>query len=114
MNIIPGFLGEIDNDEALLKVANEIGYPVMIKASAGGGGKGMRVAYSDAEAVEGFKLSKAEALSSFGNDTIFVEKFIEDPRHIEIQVLCDSHGNGLWVNERECSIQRRNQKVNKL
>lgn len=110
VNIIPGYIGEISEDE-LLGVAQQVGYPVMIKASAGGGGKGMRVAWNDEEAVEGFRLSKAEAISSFGDDTIFLEKFIEDPRHIEIQVLCDAHGNGLWVNERECSIQRRNQKV---
>jgi propionyl-CoA carboxylase alpha chain len=83
----------------------------MVKASAGGGGKGMRVAWNDEEAKVGFRLSKSEAMSSFGDDTIFLEKFIEDPRHIEIQVLCDQFGNGLWVNERECSIQRRNQKV---
>lgn len=110
VNIIPGYLGEIDESQ-LIGVCADIGYPVMIKASAGGGGKGMRVAWNDQEAVEGFRMSKQEAMSSFGNDTIFVEKFIEDPRHIEIQLICDSHGKGLYVNERECSIQRRNQKV---
>lgn len=92
-------------------MAGEIGYPVMIKASAGGGGKGMRVAWSDAEARDSFRLAKQEALASFGDDRILVEKFIDNPRHIEIQVLCDRHGNALWLNERECSIQRRNQKL---
>lgn len=102
MNTVPGFLGQIDDEETLLKIANEITYPVMVKASAGGGGKGMRVAYSDAEALEGFRLSKQEAMSSFGDDTMFVEKFIEEPRHIEFQILADSHGNvvralcGMW------------------
>src|SRR5690606_8412340 len=89
----------------------EIGYPVMIKASAGGGGKGMRIARSDAEAREGFERSRSEAASSFGDDRIFIEKFIEQPRHIEIQILADAHGNCLYLGERECSIQRRNQKV---
>lgn len=111
VNTIPGYLGAMADEAEVLKIANEIGYPVMIKASAGGGGKGMRVAWSDAEAKDGFRMSKQEAMSSFGDDTIFLEKFIEEPRHIEIQVLCDSQGNGIWVNERECSIQRRNQKV---
>eukprot|EP00466_Bigelowiella_natans_P000335 jgi/Bigna1/51495/estExt_Genewise1Plus.C_10223 len=111
VNTIPGYVGEINNEEELLKVANEIGYPVMIKASAGGGGKGMRIAWSDEEAKQGYRLSKREAAASFGDDTIFVEKFVEDPRHIEIQVLMDSFGNGVYLNERECSIQRRNQKV---
>jgi propionyl-CoA carboxylase alpha chain len=111
VDTVPGFLGALESDEEVLKVANEIGYPVMIKASAGGGGKGMRVAWNDEEAIEGFRFSKAEAISAFGDDTIFLEKFIEDPRHIEIQVLCDAHGNGVYLNERECSIQRRNQKV---
>jgi propionyl-CoA carboxylase alpha chain len=109
--IIPGFAGEITSDEQLLKMSNEIGYPVMVKASAGGGGKGMHIAYNDKECVEYFHLCKAEALSSFGNDTMLVEKFIEAPRHIEIQIIADRHGNTLYLPERECSIQRRNQKV---
>ncbi len=83
MNTIPGFLGEVHDNEEVKKIANEIGYPVMIKASAGGGGKGMRIAYNDEEAIEGFKLSKDEALASFGDDRIFIEKYIEEPRHIE-------------------------------
>ena len=99
-----------DADEAV-KISNEIGYPVMIKASAGGGGKGMRIAWNDAEAREGFQSSKNEAASSFGDDRIFIEKFVTQPRHIEIQVLADSHGNTVYLHERECSIQRRNQKV---
>lgn len=111
VNTIPGFLGAVGTDEEVIKIANEIGYPVMIKAAHGGGGKGMRIAWNDKEACDGFRMSKAEALSSFGNDTIFIEKFIEEPRHIEIQVLLDAHGNGIYANERECSIQRRNQKV---
>ncbi len=93
------------------KIADEIGYPVMIKASAGGGGKGMRIAYSSDEVAEGFARAKSEAASSFGDDRVFVEKFIVDPRHIEIQVLGDKHGNVIYLGERECSIQRRNQKV---
>ena len=111
MSIIPGYLGSISSTDDLLRIANDVGYPVMIKASAGGGGKGMRIAYSDEEALDGFRLSKAEAKSSFGDDTMFVEKFIEEPRHIEIQLLADSHGEAVWLNERECSVQRRNQKV---
>ena len=111
VSIIPGYLGAINGDDELLRIANEIGYPVMIKASAGGGGKGMRIAYDDAEAVDGYRLSKAEAMSSFGDDTMFVEKYIEEPRHIEIQLLADAHGNAVYLNERECSVQRRNQKV---
>lgn len=111
VNIIPGFLGAIDNDPDLIRIANEIGYPVMIKASAGGGGKGMRIAWNDEEAVSGYRLSKQEAMASFGDDTMFVEKFIEEPRHIEIQLLADAHGNAVYLNERDCSIQRRNQKV---
>lgn len=110
VNVIPGFVGEVHSEE-VKKIANEIGYPVMIKASAGGGGKGMRVAYNDAEAIEGFHLSKHEALASFGDDRMLIEKFIDTPRHIEIQVLCDGQGTSLYLNERECSIQRRNQKV---
>lgn len=108
---IPGFIGEITSHKQLLEVANEIGYPVMVKASGGGGGKGMRVAYNDTECVEFFDLCKEEAKAAFNNDKMLVEKFIEDPRHIEVQVICDRRGNSLWLPERECSIQRRNQKV---
>jgi propionyl-CoA carboxylase alpha chain len=111
VSVIPGYNGEIEDEKHLLKVANEVGYPVMMKASAGGGGKGMRVAYNDAEALGGFKLSKTEAKASFGDDRMLVEKFIDEPRHIEIQVLGDKLGNVLYLPERECSIQRRNQKV---
>ncbi|MEJ1280663.1 hypothetical protein NN561_011608 [Cricetulus griseus] len=99
-----------DADEAV-RIAREIGYPVMIKASAGGGGKGMRIAWDDEETRDGFRFSSQEAASSFGDDRLLIEKFIDNPRHIEIQVLADKHGNALWLNERECSIQRRNQKV---
>jgi len=108
---VPGHMGLIENADAAVKIANKVGYPVMIKASAGGGGKGMRVAYTDEEAREGFQSSKNEAKSAFGDDRIFIEKFIESPRHIEIQVLGDKHGNIIYLGERECSIQRRNQKV---
>jgi propionyl-CoA carboxylase alpha chain len=111
VSTVPGFLGVIDNAEHAAKIADEIGYPVMIKASAGGGGKGMRIAHSRAEVEEGFTRAKSEAKSSFGDDRVFVEKFIVDPRHIEIQVLGDKHGNVVYLGERECSIQRRNQKV---
>ncbi|KAI9919174.1 hypothetical protein PsorP6_011832 [Peronosclerospora sorghi] len=111
VNTIPGFMGEINTPEEAVQVAREIGYPVMIKASAGGGGKGMRVAYNDEEVRMGYRLSKEEAASSFGDDRMFLEKFIEDPRHIEIQLIADSHGNVVVLPERECSIQRRNQKV---
>ncbi|CAD6189132.1 unnamed protein product [Caenorhabditis auriculariae] len=111
VNMIPGFDGEIADEDMCVKVSKDIGYPVMIKASAGGGGKGMRIAWNDKEAREGYRLSKQEAASSFGDDRMLVEKFIDNPRHIEMQVLCDKHGNALWLNERECSIQRRNQKV---
>ncbi|MEQ8901577.1 MAG: acetyl/propionyl/methylcrotonyl-CoA carboxylase subunit alpha [Roseovarius sp.] len=111
VSTVPGYMGLIEDAEEAVKISNEIGYPVMIKASAGGGGKGMRIAWSDEEAREGFQSSKNEAASSFGDDRIFIEKFVTQPRHIEIQVLCDSHGNGVYLNERECSIQRRNQKV---
>ncbi len=104
-------MGLIDDAGHAVKIAREIGYPVMIKASAGGGGKGMRIAWDDAEAAEGFARSKSEAASSFGDDRIFIEKFVTQPRHIEIQVLGDSHGTCLYLGERECSIQRRNQKV---
>lgn len=109
--VIPGFEGEVNDENHAAQLANEVGYPVMIKASAGGGGKGMRVAYNDAEVREGFRLSKAEALSSFGDDRMLIERFIEDPHHIEIQVIADSHGNVVAFPERECSVQRRNQKV---
>jgi propionyl-CoA carboxylase alpha chain len=111
VSTVPGYMGLIEDAEEAVKISNEIGYPVMIKASAGGGGKGMRIAWNDEEAREGFQSSKNEAASSFGDDRIFIEKFVTQPRHIEIQVLCDSHGNGVYLNERECSIQRRNQKV---
>lgn len=111
VNTIPGFDGVVENDDDAVRIANEIGYPVMIKASAGGGGKGMRVAWNDQETREGFRFSSQEAASSFGDDRLLIEKFIDNPRHIEIQVICDGHGNALWLNERECSIQRRNQKV---
>ena len=111
VSTVPGYMGLIDDPEHAVKIAREIGYPVMIKASAGGGGKGMRIAHSDAEAREGFTLSRSEAKSSFGDERIFIEKFVTQPRHIEIQVLGDQHGNTLYLNERECSIQRRNQKV---
>ncbi len=111
VSTVPGHMDLISDAEHAVKIATEIGYPVMIKASAGGGGKGMRIAWDDAEAREGFARSKSEAASSFGDDRIFIEKFIEEPRHIEIQVLADSHGNCIYLGERECSIQRRNQKV---
>jgi len=111
VNTVPGHLGIIENAKEAEKIAGEIGYPVMIKASAGGGGKGMRIAHSVKEVAEGFASSKSEAKSSFGDDRIFIEKFIEDPRHIEIQVLADGQGNVIHLGERECSIQRRNQKV---
>src|SRR6187455_882869 len=111
VSTVPGHLGVIADDVEAVKIANEIGYPVMIKASAGGGGKGMRIAHSTSEVAEGFGLAKAEAKSSFGDDRVFIEKFIVDPRHIEIQVLGDAHGNCIYLGERECSIQRRNQKV---
>ncbi len=111
VSTVPGYMGLIEDADEAVKISSEIGYPVMIKASAGGGGKGMRIAWSDEEAREGFQSSKNEAASSFGDDRIFIEKFVTQPRHIEIQVLCDSHGNGVYLNERECSIQRRNQKV---
>ena len=108
---VPGHMGLIADAADAVKIAKQVGYPVMIKASAGGGGKGMRIAYNDAEAREGFERSKSEAASSFGDDRIFIEKFVTEPRHIEIQLIGDQHGNVLWLNERECSIQRRNQKV---
>ncbi len=111
VSTVPGFLGVIESPEHAVKIADEIGYPVMIKASAGGGGKGMRIAHSADEVAEGFARAKSEASSSFGDDRVFVEKFITDPRHIEIQVIGDKHGNVIYLGERECSIQRRNQKV---
>ena len=111
VSTVPGDLGVIEDAEEAAKIADDIGYPVMIKASAGGGGKGMRIAYGREEVAEGFASSKSEAKSSFGDDRIFIEKYIEEPRHIEIQVLGDKHGNVIHLGERECSIQRRNQKV---
>ncbi|WP_070153387.1 acetyl-CoA carboxylase biotin carboxylase subunit [Sphingobium phenoxybenzoativorans] len=111
VNVVPGFVGVIDDTEHAVKISNEIGYPVMMKASAGGGGKGMRLAYSEQDVREGFEATKREGLNSFGDDRVFIEKFIESPRHIEIQVLGDQHGNIVYLNERECSIQRRHQKV---
>jgi propionyl-CoA carboxylase alpha chain len=111
VNTIPGYNDPIANAEAAVEIAKGIGYPVMIKASAGGGGKGLRVAFNDKEAFEGFTACQNEARNSFGDDRIFIEKFVEQPRHIEIQVIGDSHGNVLYLNERECSIQRRHQKV---
>lgn len=111
VSTVPGYMGLIEDADEAVKISNEIGYPVMLKASAGGGGKGMRIAWNDEEAREGFQSSKNEAANSFGDDRIFIEKFVTQPRHIEIQVLCDAHGNGIYLGERECSIQRRNQKV---
>jgi propionyl-CoA carboxylase alpha chain len=111
VSTVPGHMGLIDDAEHAVIISRQIGYPVMIKASAGGGGKGMRIAFTDAEAREGFERSKSEAASSFGDDRIFIEKFVTEPRHIEIQLIGDQHGNVLYLNERECSIQRRNQKV---
>ena len=111
VSTVPGYLGVIESPEHAVTIADEIGYPVMIKASAGGGGKGMRIAHSSGEVAEGFARAKSEASSSFGDDRVFVEKFITDPRHIEIQVIGDKHGNVIYLGERECSIQRRNQKV---
>ena len=111
VNTIPGYNDAIDTPEAAVEIAKGIGYPVMIKASAGGGGKGLRVAFNDKEAFEGFSACKNEARNSFGDDRVFIEKFVEEPRHIEIQVLGDAHGNAVYLWERECSIQRRHQKV---
>ena len=111
VSTVPGYMGLIDDADDAVKISNQVGYPVMIKASAGGGGKGMRIAWNDTEAREGFQSSKNEAANSFGDDRIFIEKFVTQPRHIEIQVLADAHGNTLYLGERECSIQRRNQKV---
>ncbi|MGN0933822.1 acetyl-CoA carboxylase biotin carboxylase subunit [Falsigemmobacter intermedius] len=111
VNTVPGYMGLIADAEEAVKISGEIGYPVMIKASAGGGGKGMRIAWNEQEAREGFEMSQNEARNSFGDDRIFIEKFVTQPRHIEIQVLADKHGNCVYLHERECSIQRRNQKV---
>jgi propionyl-CoA carboxylase alpha chain len=111
VNCIPGVNDAIDTPEEAVEIAKGIGYPVMIKASAGGGGKGLRVAFNDKEAFEGFTSCRNEARNSFGDDRVFIEKFVEEPRHIEIQLIGDSQGNVLYLNERECSIQRRHQKV---
>jgi len=111
VNVVPGFLGEIADTDEAVRIATDIGYPVMMKASAGGGGKGMRLAYSEQDVREGFEATKREGLASFGDDRVFIEKFIESPRHIEIQVMGDQHGNIVYLGERECSIQRRHQKV---
>ena len=111
VNTIPGFEGVIEDADHAVKIAAEVGYPVMLKASAGGGGKGMRVARDEAECRDGFERATSEALSSFGDGRVLIERFIEQPRHIEIQVLGDTHGNCVYLGERECSIQRRHQKV---
>ncbi len=111
VSTVPGHLGVIEDGDHAEKIAGEIGYPVMIKASAGGGGKGMRIAWDKSEVRDGFERAKSEAKNSFGDDRVFIEKFVVEPRHIEIQVLADAHGNALYLGERECSIQRRNQKV---
>ena len=111
VNTVPGYMGIINDDNEAVRISKQIGYPVMIKASAGGGGKGMRIAWNDTEVKEGFESSKNEAANSFGDDRIFIEKFVTQPRHIEIQILADTQGNCIYLGERECSIQRRNQKV---
>ena len=111
VNCIPGVNDAIETAERAVEIAKGIGYPVMIKASAGGGGKGLRVAFNDKEAFEGYSSCRNEARNSFGDDRVFIEKFVEEPRHIEIQLMGDSHGNVIYLNERECSIQRRHQKV---
>ncbi|MEP3224671.1 MAG: acetyl/propionyl/methylcrotonyl-CoA carboxylase subunit alpha [Parasphingorhabdus sp.] len=111
VSVVPGHIGEIDDTEHAVDIAGGIGYPVMMKASAGGGGKGMRLAWNEKDVREGFEATKREGLASFGDDRVFIEKFIEQPRHIEIQVLGDKHGNVIYLGERECSIQRRHQKV---
>ena len=111
VNVVPGYLGEIADTEEAVRIATDIGFPVMMKASAGGGGKGMRLAWSEADVREGFEATKREGLASFGDDRVFIEKFIESPRHIEIQVLGDQHGTIVYLGERECSVQRRHQKV---
>ena len=111
VSTVPGYVGEIADVDHAVKIAEEIGYPVMIKASAGGGGKGMRIAWGKGEVADGFTSSRNEAKASFGDDRMFIEKFIVNPRHIEIQLIGDKHGNVVYLGERECSIQRRNQKV---
>ncbi|MCX7864549.1 MAG: ATP-grasp domain-containing protein, partial [Novosphingobium sp.] len=111
VNVVPGYVGEIEDTEHAVRIAEEIGYPVMMKASAGGGGKGMRLAFCERDVREGFEATRREGLNSCGYDRVFIEKFIKDPRHIEIQILGDKHGNIVYLNERECSIQRRHQKV---
>ncbi len=111
VSVVPGHIGEIDDTEHAVRISSEIGYPVMMKASAGGGGKGMRLAWNEKDVREGFEATKREGLASFGDDRVFIEKFIEQPRHIEIQMLGDKHGNVIYLGERECSIQRRHQKV---
>jgi propionyl-CoA carboxylase alpha chain len=111
VSTVPGHMGLIEDADEAIRISGQIGYPVMLKASAGGGGKGMRIAWSEDEVREGFQASKNEAASSFGDDRMFIEKFVTQPRHIEIQVLADAHGNCVYLGERECSIQRRNQKV---
>ncbi len=111
VNTIPGFADVLRDSEHAVEIANKLGYPVMLKATAGGGGKGMRVAHNDAECRDGFERASNEARSSFGDDRMFAEKYIEEPRHIEIQIIADSHDNIVYLNERECSLQRRHQKV---
>ncbi len=111
VSTVPGHMALIADGDEAVRISGEIGYPVMLKASAGGGGKGMRIAWDESEVRDGFEASRNEARASFGDDRMFIEKFVTQPRHIEIQVLCDSHGNGVYLGERECSIQRRNQKV---
>jgi propionyl-CoA carboxylase alpha chain len=111
VSVVPGFVGEIEDTEHAVRIAGEIGYPVMMKASAGGGGKGMRLAYSETDGREGFEATKREGLASFGDDRVFIEKFVENPRHIEIQLIGDKAGNLVYLGERECSVQRRHQKV---
>ena len=111
VSVVPGFVGEIDDTDHAVRIAAEVGYPVMMKASAGGGGKGMRLAWTEADVRDGFEATKREGLASFGDDRVFIEKFIEQPRHIEIQVLGDTHGTIVYLGERDCSIQRRHQKV---
>src|SRR5262245_42799274 len=111
VSTVPGHLGVIEDAGQAAEIAAQIGFPVMIKASAGGGGKGMRIAHSQADIADGFARARSEAKSSFGDDRVFIEKFIENPRHVEIQVLGDKHGNVIHLGERECSIQRRNQKI---
>ena len=111
VNVVPGYLGDIATTDEAVKIAADIGFPVMMKASAGGGGKGMRLAWNEQDVRDGFEATKREGLASFGDDRVFIEKFIESPRHIEIQLLGDKHGNIVYLNERECSIQRRHQKV---